>query len=107
MKLEEYSVSPAPGTAVAEIQLTSIEKDKDDSRLVDCKVIKVIGYGSGTRPLPEKFEALRIPVNVMKNSAITELEEDEIFVVVLSGNETMGEDKSGIQKWTVIEIQNN
>jgi len=107
MKAEQPAVSPSPGTVVAEIQLQAIDKNEGGDWLIDCNVINVLGYGSATKPLPEKLEGLIISQNVMNHAGKENLKKDETLVLVLTGNDPMGEKKPGAPRWRVIDIRNN
>lgn len=104
--IQEQPVAPAPGTAVAEIVITKAVKSKETSEwIVGFDISKVIGYGSATKPLPNKIESLKIPKPVLEKSGKKEFLKNEKLIFVLASRQSMEQMNEGQSSWTIIEIR--
>ena len=104
--IQEQSVAPAPGNAVAEAVISKAEQISETGEwILDLEVSKVIGYGSATSPLPEKLESLKLSNSVLDKSGIVEIGKNEKLVFVLAGRQSMDQNTENQSGWSIIEIR--
>jgi len=104
--IQEQPVAPAPGTAVAEIVITNaIKSDENDGWIVSFTISKIIGYGSATKPLPEKIGSLKLSKSVLEKSGKKEIRKNEKLIFVLAGRQSMDQSTESQSGWSIIEIR--
>jgi len=106
LTIQEQPVAPAPGTAVAEVVITNaIQSDQNSDWIVNFDVSKVIGYGSATKPLPEKIDSLNLSKSVLEKSGKKEIRKNEKLIFVLAGRQSMDHNTESQSSWSIIEIR--